>query len=98
MAAVLLREGVMVWVRHFPWSGSCPLGERSLGEIQAWVQGGRAYMEECSRKDDLAKRIARREKRIARREKRLREQEAEAKAKSEEKEEEAEAQAVEGTV
>lgn len=63
VAAVLLREGVDVWEPDFPWSASCPLGERSPEEIEAWVEGGKAYIEEC-RRENLESSIAERKERL----------------------------------
>lgn len=43
---VLLRQGVWVWPPSFDWSDRFPLSSRSPEQIEAWVAGGIAYMDQ----------------------------------------------------
>lgn len=45
VAAMFVRDMEMVWLQGFPWSRSFPLGERTLEDIKAWVDGGKVYLD-----------------------------------------------------
>lgn len=70
VAAVFVRAMETELLHGFPWSRSFPLGGKTPGEIKAWLEGGKAYLEKRMEEETAW--------RIAKREKRLREMEAEA--------------------
>lgn len=54
VARVLLRGGVHVWEPNYEWAGRAPLGDRSPEEIEAWLDAGASYMEQC-RESEMAR-------------------------------------------
>lgn len=48
VATVLLLNNSRIWEPAFPWRESCPVGKRTIEQVEGWVEGGIRDMEDCN--------------------------------------------------